>query len=100
MGRFEPFLPSAEWDGQGRPPASNHACLHALIFVLLTGIDWELLPACFPTKDVVRQRLPRWAGRPTFRTAWQRFAHDFSLPRDINWDTLAVVTVAPAPVFA
>ncbi len=27
--QFEPLLPTMEWDGQGRPPPSNHCCLHA-----------------------------------------------------------------------
>jgi hypothetical protein len=28
---FEPLLPPVVWCGEGRPPASNHKCLHGLL---------------------------------------------------------------------
>ena len=41
---FEPLLPAVVWCGEGRPPASNHICLHGLLYVLITGIGWEYVP--------------------------------------------------------
>ncbi len=35
---FEPLLPAKVWVGNGRPPASNQECLHALLYVLVSGI--------------------------------------------------------------
>ena len=46
---FEPILPLRVWCGNGRPPKSNHDCFHALLYVLVAGISWELLPAGFPS---------------------------------------------------
>ncbi|AMV25778.1 hypothetical protein VT84_15380 [Gemmata sp. SH-PL17] len=41
---FEPVLPTKVWSGNGRPPCGNRECLHALLYVLASGISWELLP--------------------------------------------------------
>ncbi len=35
---FEPVLPPVEWVGNGRPPAGNRECLHALLYVLASGV--------------------------------------------------------------
>lgn len=56
---FEPVLPPVVWKGEGRPSASNHACRHGLLYVLVIGIRWEYVPPCFPS---VRRRPPP-AGR-------------------------------------
>ena len=52
---FEPVLPERVWSGTGRPPYSNRACLHALLYVLVTGIAWELLPPGFPSAKTVQR---------------------------------------------
>src|SRR5690349_6499235 len=44
---FEPALPPVVWKGEGRPPAGNHACLHGLLYVLVTGIGREYVPLGF-----------------------------------------------------
>jgi hypothetical protein len=35
---FEPILPPVVWSGEGRPPVSNQACPHGLLYVMITGI--------------------------------------------------------------
>jgi transposase len=57
---FEPILPAVVWKGTGRKPKSNRACLHALLYVLIAGIGWEMLPKCFPSYKTVQRRLRRW----------------------------------------
>jgi transposase len=47
-GLFEPILPPVVWCGVGRPPCSNHACLHGVLYVLITGMGWEYVPPTFP----------------------------------------------------
>ncbi len=54
---FEPILPAKVWVGNGRPPCGNRECLHALLYVLASGIAWEFLPACFPSYKTVQRRL-------------------------------------------
>ena len=57
---FEPILPPVVWQGVGRKPKSNRVCLHALLYVLIAGIGWELLPKGFPSYKTVQRRLRRW----------------------------------------
>ena len=35
---FEPILPPVVWGGNGCPPYDNRECLHAVLYVLVTGI--------------------------------------------------------------
>ena len=83
---FEPILPPAVWQGVGRKPYSNRHCLHALLYVLITGIGWEFLPAGFPSAKTVQRRLRRWLARDCFHTAWQQLAQRYQRLHGINWD--------------
>ena len=46
---FDPLLPPVVWCGNGRPPASNYDCLHAVFSVFVSGIAWRMLPKGFPS---------------------------------------------------
>ena len=83
---FEPILPPVVWAGEGRPPASNHAVLHGLLYVLITGIGWDYVPPCFPCGRTIKDRLDRWLELDAFRTAWQRLAERYQELHGINWD--------------
>jgi transposase len=43
--RVAPLLPTPKKKKPGRPRADDRAALEAIIFVLKTGIPWEMLPA-------------------------------------------------------
>lgn len=83
---FEPVLPAVVWKGTGRKPKSNRACLHALLYVLIAGIGWELLPKCFPSYKTVQRRLKRWLALDCFHTAWQQLTQRYVQLHGINWD--------------
>ena len=85
---FEPILPPVIWKGNGRPPKGNRECLHALLYVLASGIAWEFLPPCFPSAKTVRRRLKVWLGLELFRTAWQQLAQRYEQLHGINWDQI------------
>jgi transposase len=85
---FEPLLPPVVWCGNGRPPASNYDCVHALFYVLVTGIAWRMLPRGFPSYKTVQRRLQVWLQLDTFRTAWQQLAYRYEALQGINWDQL------------
>jgi len=51
----------------------DRACLTGIIFVLQSGIPWEMLPPGFPSYKTVRRRLKRWLERDAFRTAFANF---------------------------
>ncbi len=83
---FEPVLPPVVWSGERRRPVSNHKCLHGLLYVLITGIGWEMLPKGFPSYKTVQRRLQRWLALDCFHTAWQQLAERYVRLRGINWD--------------
>jgi transposase len=83
---FEPILPPVAWKGVGCKPYTNRACLHALLYVLIAGIGWELLPPGFPSYKTVQRRLRRWLALDCFHTAWQQLAQRYVRLHGINWD--------------
>ena len=46
---FEPILPPVVWRGIGRKPKGNRECFHGLLYLLIVGCGWEMLPRCFPS---------------------------------------------------
>ena len=87
---FEPVLPPVVWCGEGRPPASNHRCLHGLLSVLITGIGWDYVPPCFPCGKTIKDRLRRWLEADAFHEAWRRLAERHEQLHGVNWDKVLV----------
>ncbi|QEL19554.1 transposase [Limnoglobus roseus] len=87
---FEPVLPPVVWKGEGRPPASNHACLHGLLYALVTGIGWEYVPPCFPSGKTIRRRREVWLTADAFREAWRRSAERYEALRGVNGDQILI----------
>ncbi len=85
---FQPLLPPVVWCGNGRPPASNYDCLHALFYILVSGIAWRMLPKGFPSYKTVQRRLTLWLQRDAFRTVWQQLAQRYEVLHGINWDQI------------
>ena len=85
---FEPLLPPVVWCGNGRKPVSNRACFHGLLYVLISGIGWDFVPACFPCGKTIQNRLKRWLALECFHTAWQQRAQRYERLRGINWDKI------------
>ena len=85
---FEPLLPPVVWCGNGRPPKSNKDCLHGLLFVLVSGIAWEMLPPCWPASKTNQRRLTCWLQRDVFRTAWGQRAQQYEQLQGINGDQM------------
>lgn len=83
---FAPILPPVVWCGNGRPPCGNRPVLHGLLYVLVSGIGWEMVPPCFPSGKTLRRRLKRWLELDCFRTAWAGLARRYDCLWGINWD--------------
>ena len=83
---FEPILPPVVWCGNGCPPYGNRACLHAVLYVLVTGIGWRMLPAGFPSYKTLQRRLKAWLALEAFRMAGQQLARRYEALPGINWD--------------
>jgi transposase len=85
---FQPILPEPVWAGVGCPPYGNRECLHALLYVLASGIAWEMLPWCFPSAKTVQRRLKEWLKRDAFLQAWRQLAQRYERLHGINWDQI------------
>lgn len=83
---FAPLLPPVVWCGNGCPPYDNRECLHAVLYVLVTGIGWRMLPPGFPSYKTVQRRLKVWLALNAFRQAWQQLAQRSEALPGINWD--------------
>ena len=83
---FEPILPAVVYKGNGRKPKGNRECLHGLFYLLISGVGWEMLPACFPSYKTIQRRLKRWLERDCFHVAWARLAERYERLRGVNWD--------------
>ena len=83
---FEPILPPVVWCGNGCPPYDNRECLHAVLYVLVTGIGWRMWPPGFPSYKTVQRRLTVWLHQDAFRQAWQQVAQRYEVLQGINWD--------------
>jgi transposase len=87
---FEPILPPVIWCGIGRKPKANRECFHALLYVLVSGIPWEMLPAGFPSYKTVQRRLKRWLELDAFHVAWRPLAERYQRLHGINWDQVLI----------
>jgi transposase len=87
---FEPVLPARVWAGNGRKPYSNRQVLHALLYVLASGIAWDFLPAGMPCGRTVRRRVNTWLACDAFHAAWARLAQRHEQLRGVNWDRLII----------
>ena len=85
---FDPILPAVVWKGNGRKPKDNRQCLHALLYVLATGIAWQMLPLGFPSYKTVQRRLKVWLTLDLFYQAWQQLAQRYEQLHGINWDQI------------
>ena len=82
---FAPILPPVVWCGNGCPPYDNRACPQAVLYVLVTGIGWRMLPSGFPSDKTVQRRLKVWLEQEALRRAWQQLAQRYEALQGINW---------------
>lgn len=59
-----PFLPVS--NGQGRPPLDIRQVLNALLYLLIGGIPWRLLPNDFPNRKSVYHYFWKWRKDDTW----------------------------------
>ena len=83
---FAPILPPVVWCGNGGPPYDNRAGLHAVLYVVVTGSGWRMLPPSFPSYKTVQRRLKVWLELEVFRTAWGQLAQRYEALQGINGD--------------
>lgn len=69
--RIAPHIPQATPNPRGgQPPHSARACLEGILYVLVTGCQWEKLPKCFPSSSTCWRRFDEWARTGVFESIW------------------------------
>jgi putative transposase len=50
----------------GRPRTRDKECFEAILYVLKTGCQWDLLPSTYPPKSTVHDRYLLWKKQKVF----------------------------------
>lgn len=64
---IEPYIEMETPAVVGRPPADRRKIFEAILFLLYSGMQWQLLPDAFPPKSTVREYLLKWCRLQKFR---------------------------------
>ena len=91
--RIEPLLPAEPPKPKGgRPRVPDRACLTGILFVLRTGMQWELLPqemGCGSGMTCWR-RLRDWHVAGIWQDIWQMFLNELGRADGIDWSATAI----------
>ena len=102
----EPLVPDALWDAirpllprhkarpgrRGRPPVDDRACLTGVVFVLRSGIPWEMLPPEMGCGSGVTcwRRLRHWQRRGVWKKLLRALLQRVGREKGIDWDHCCV----------
>lgn len=88
--RLSPHIPELERGSfGGRPPHSARDCLEGILFVLMTGCQWEKLPKHFPSPSTCWRRFDDWTQSGVFATIWQILLEELDDLGEIDWTEAA-----------
>ena len=111
----EPLVPDELWEAvapllprhkarpgkRGRPPVGDRAALTGIVFVLLSGIPWWMLPAEMGCGSGVTcwRRLRHWQRRGVWKRVLHAMLRRVGRERGIDWDKAAVDSQSFRAVF-
>jgi transposase len=99
----EPLLPrhKARPGKRGRPPVDDRACLTGIIFVLRSGIPWEMLPQEMGCGSGVTcwRRLRYWQRRGVWKKLLHALLQRVGQEEGIDWDHCCVDSQSFRAVF-
>jgi transposase len=95
---IEPLLPKRRGrpDGRGRPPVPDRAALTGILFVLKSGIPWEMLPAemgCGSGMTCWR-RLQDWHKKGVWRKLHEALLARLEAAHLLDWNRASVDSVS------
>jgi transposase len=99
----EPLLPRhrARPGKRGRPPVDDRACLTGMVFVLKSGIPWELLPQEMGCGSGVTcwRRMRAWQRCGVWKKVLQALLDRLSREEKIGWDKAIVDSASIRAIF-
>lgn len=99
---IEPLLPVHEPSPEGgRPRVPDRACLGGIIFVLKSGIPWNMLPPEFGCGDGVTcwRRLREWTLKGVWPEVHKRLLNALGQLGQINWSRAIIDSASVRAVF-
>ncbi len=73
----------------GRPPHSSRACLAGILFVLITGCQWQNLPKNYPSGSTCWRRFEEWTSYGLFEAIWSELLSELDALGKIDWKEAA-----------
>ena len=73
----------------GRPPHSARACLAGILFVLITGCQWQKLPKNYPSPSTCWRRFEEWTSCSVFELIWSELLSELDVLGKIDWKEAA-----------
>jgi transposase len=90
--RVEPLLPTLKKKKPGRPRADDRAALEAIVFVLRTGIPWEMLPAKqFGLSGMTAwRRLEQWTRAGVFENLQRALLNELGQQGQVDFSRASI----------
>jgi transposase len=100
---IEPLLPrhKARPGKRGRPPVADRACLTGIVFVLRSGIPWEMLPQEMGCGSGVTcwRRLRHWQRRGIWKKLLHALLQRVGQEKGIDWEHCCIDSQSFRAVF-
>ena len=61
---------------RGRPPVPARRVLEAVLWILKTGAQWNMLPQCYPNYETVHRRFQTWCRNGVLADVLQDLASE------------------------
>lgn len=69
----------------GRPRADDRRCMEAILYVLITGIQWRGLPRCYGPATTAHDRFQEWARAGIFECLWEQALLHYDREVGLRW---------------
>jgi transposase len=95
---IEEFFPEPKPGPEGgRPLASSRACVEGIIWILISGAPWRMLPKCYPSDTTCWRRHKQWTEAGVWEKAWARLLRTLKRQGELNFEeTIADGTFSSA----
>src|SRR6266550_7992534 len=97
--RIRPLIPAAPSHARGgRRRMDDRKAFEAIVYVLRTGIQWNVLPREVGASSTIHDRFQEWERAGFFQALWQAGLSVYDELASIQWDWQAVdgaMTKAP-----
>lgn len=74
----------------GKKPLPQRQVLNGILYVLITGCQWEMLPKCYGSKSAVHEHFQRWTSAGVFARIFRLCLLSYDELKTICWEWQAM----------